>query len=318
MTIEAGVTFFTAPKPFLDPHITTIQRNALDSWLQQSPPIELIMIGDEPGIERVALELAARHLPEVRRNDKATPLISSVFEMAQSEAAYPIAVYLNTDIVLMSDFRLAITEVAQQFERFLVVGQRWDLEVRDRLEFEPGWESVLRRKLERNGNLHPAAGSDYFVFPTGLLRGLPPFALGRAGWDNWMIYAGRRMRIPVVDATRTITAIHQSHDYGHLEGGTPHYRLPESDQNVRLAGGRQMIFTLADASWRLDQGGLRKLAWLETGIGRRVETGIVSRLGPGAALRVVWSALHPVETIRTALAMVRGLARRFVSVSQKD
>ena len=71
-------------------------------------------------------------------------------------------------------------------------------------------------------------------------------SFGRAGWDNWMIYAGRRSGWPVVDATASIMIIHQNHDYSHLPGGQPHYRLPETDENVRLAGGKRVIFHLRE------------------------------------------------------------------------
>jgi len=65
---------------------------------------------------------------------------------------------------------------------------------------------------------------------------MPQFAIGRAGWDNWMIYWARRQGWPVVDATWDIFIIHQNHDYSHLPGGKPHYRQPESFDNIRMAG----------------------------------------------------------------------------------
>ena len=107
-----------------------------------------------------------------------------------------------------------------------MVGQRWDLAVDDALEYGPGWEEALLHRLATDGRLHPPGGSDYFVFPAACLR-KPPLAIGRAGWDNWMIYHARRQRWPVVDATAAVTVIHQNHDYQHLPGGLPHYRLPE-------------------------------------------------------------------------------------------
>jgi hypothetical protein len=48
--------------------------------------------------------------------------------------------------------------------------------------------------------------------------------------------------------------IHQNHDYSHLPGGQPHYNLPETDENVRLAGGKRAILMLSDASHRLSAG----------------------------------------------------------------
>ena len=38
------ITLFSAPKPFADPHIAIIQRNALRSWTLL-PDVEVILLG---------------------------------------------------------------------------------------------------------------------------------------------------------------------------------------------------------------------------------------------------------------------------------
>jgi hypothetical protein len=76
-----------------------------------------------------------------------------------------------------------------------------------------------------------------------------------------------------VDATHDVTIIHQSHDYRHLPGGQPHYKLPESGENIRLAGGREMTrFTLLDADRRLADGRLRPRRWTGGTLRRFVES----------------------------------------------
>ena len=134
---------------------------------------------------------------------------------------------------------------------FLLVGQRWDLEVTELLDFEGDWAESLRRRTWRDGKLHVRAGSDYFVFPRACFQDIPDFTVGRAGWDNWMIFKARQENWPVVDCTSDLDIIHQNHDYSHLPDGQPHYRLPETGENIRLAGGRRAIFDLNDASHRL-------------------------------------------------------------------
>jgi hypothetical protein len=48
-----------------------------------------------------------------------------------------------------------------------------------------------------------------------------------------------------------------------LPGGQAHYRLPETGENVRLAGGKRTIFTLKDANWQIknDEICWQKLTW---------------------------------------------------------
>ncbi len=290
------LTLFTSPKPFHG-HIDIIQRNALGSWVRLGAGVEVLVIGDEDGAAQAAREVGARHLPHVERNERGTPLLSSIFTLAAEQARHPILGYVNADILLLDDFLPAVRRVAAQFERYLLVGQRWDLDIVRRLEWHGDWVGELRAEVARAGRRHPPAGSDYFVFPRGLFREIPPFALGRAGWDNWMIYAGRAQRIPVVDIGGAVTVIHQTHDYSHLPGGQPHYRLPESRQNVALAGGREVIFTLHHADWRLDTSGLRRIRWHEVGLVRWLETCWTLRLGPGRKARLLRMLLHPLDTL---------------------
>ena len=160
------------------------------------------------------------------------------------------------DILLLPEIIPAAQQVAAQARQFPAVGQRWDLEVREAMDFGPGWDAALRQRALREGSLHKATGSDYFIFPRDCYTDMPAFAIGRAGWDNWMIYEARKQGWVTVDATDSVMIIHQNHDYSHLPGGQPHYRLPETYENIRLAGGKRTIFELPDASHRLVKGRL--------------------------------------------------------------
>ncbi|MFV2044042.1 MAG: hypothetical protein ACC700_12510 [Anaerolineales bacterium] len=296
--MERRLTIFTSPKPFDDALMATIQRNAIGSWIHQGSEVEVMLIGDEIGMEQAAQDLGVRHLIGVEKNEHGTPLIDSIFSIADQEASHSLLAYINADILLLDDFLPAVRRSADRFDRFMMVGQRWDLDLDSELTFESGWAHAMLEQLETRGMLHPPAGSDYFVFPRGQFGRLPPFALGRAGWDNWMIFNARRLVVPVIDATQSITVVHQNHDYRHLEGGEPHYRHPESYKNVELGGGPETVFTLADANWRLNGHGLRRTRTSATGLRRWIEAAAIARLGPGRRLRLVHALFHPVETAR--------------------
>jgi len=49
------ITFFSAPKPFTNPHIAMIQRNAIRSWTLLKD-VEIILLGDEIGLAEFAKE----------------------------------------------------------------------------------------------------------------------------------------------------------------------------------------------------------------------------------------------------------------------
>src|SRR4030067_3384270 len=93
------LTIFTAPKPFTNPHIATIQRNAIQSWLHLGEEVEALLIGDQTGLADVATELGIRYLPNVRCNQQRTPQVSSIFELARQANQRPLLDYLNPDMM---------------------------------------------------------------------------------------------------------------------------------------------------------------------------------------------------------------------------
>jgi hypothetical protein len=152
--------------------------------------------------------------------------------------------------------------VMSMAKKFLLVGQRWDLDVTVPLDFSGDWSARLQLDARARGELHRPMGSDYFIFPRDCFTNMPEFAIGRAGWDNWMIYKARKEGWVTVDATTSIMIIHQNHDYSHLPGGQPHYKLPETHENIRLAGGREVTrFTLLDTNRQLVNGRLQSPSW---------------------------------------------------------
>jgi len=253
----AKITLFTAPKPFTDGHIAIIQHNAILSWLSLGEQVEVLLVGNEAGMAEVASQYGIRQLSGVACNENGTPLVSSIFALARQASQGPLLVYVNADMILLPDLVAAAHAVASQVERFLIIGQRWDMEITQLLDFSPGWETNLRAEANASAKLHPPAGSDYFVFPRQVFSDIPSFAIGRAGWDNWMIYHARQQGWPVIDGTPSIQAIHQNHDYSHLPDSQPHYNLPESRQNEALAGGATHLFMVLDSDRQLVDGRIR-------------------------------------------------------------
>lgn len=254
------LTIFTIPKPF-EGHIAVIQRNAIKSWLKLRPECEVILYGDDAGVAEAAAEFGVRHVPDVSRTEFGTPLLDAVFESAQQIAAHKVVCYVNADIILFNDLLEAVKNIT--FEKYLMVGQRWDIDIDQLWDFEKSeWEKDLRRHIADHGSLHAPLGSDYFVFPRWSLGKLPPFAVGRPGWDTWVIYRARAIRIPAIDATQMVTIAHQNHDYKHVPGGTgKSWAGPEGDKNIDLMGGWDYVFTLRDTTHILTPDGIERQKW---------------------------------------------------------
>jgi hypothetical protein len=265
------LTIFAIPKPFRG-HVATIQRNALQSWLRLRPACQVLMLGDEEGVVEAARWSGAQCIPTIARNELGTPLVSAAFEIAERVATFDLLCYVNADVILLDDFLDAVRQVAPR-RRFLMVGQRWDVNLSQAWDFEQVDSAQRLRAYARTyGGLHPPLGSDYFVFPRGFWRRLPAFAVGRPGWDNWMIYQARAARAAVIDATRCVTVIHQIHDYSHSPAAAEDvWSGPEARRNLEIVGGSERIFTLEDATHVLTPTGPR-FDWGLTRLRRRLHT----------------------------------------------
>ena len=296
MSLTPFITIFTAPKAFKDAHVATIQRNAIQSWSHLDPEVEVLLVGDEPGMAEVAAEYGLCRLPGVACSQGGTPLVSSIFTLARQASQAPLLAYLNADILLLPDFVEAARQVSRLAKSFLIVGQRWDLDVRSLLDFSPGWDGRLRSDVESRGKLHMPAGSDYFLFPRDLFTELPDFTIGRAGWDNWMIFHARQRGWPVIDATPSIMVIHQDHDYSHLPGGRPHYEHPESKVNQALAGGSANLYMVLDSDKQLVDGQVRRPRLTLLRLLRLAEVGLTP---PGSQRRGLrWKLARPFRRLR--------------------
>jgi hypothetical protein len=287
------LTLFTAPKAFIDPHTSLIQHNALRSWQALGDSVSVVVVGNEEGIGEAAKAYGFTHRPDVRLNKLGTPLISSIFELARQQNDSPFLAYVNADILLFPETLEVIRNVASQAEQFLLIGQRWDLEVTEPLTFEGEWVPALKSSMHKDGKLHTRTGSDYFIFPRSCFQDIPDFSVGRAGWDNWMIYQARRQGWLAVDCSAELDIIHQEHDYRHLPEGKPHYRLPGTGENIRLAGGRRSIFVLDDASHRLVNRKLQKMPLTWTRFWREIQNAPLLNDGNYALTQKRFQLLYP-------------------------
>jgi hypothetical protein len=266
----AFLTIFTAPKPFTNPHIQIIQRNAIQSW-KRLADVDVILIGDEPGIPEAAKELDVRNVPQVRRNEKGVPLVDAVMEIGHSYSDSPVLCYVNGDMILTSDLVQAARQVSEQTKDYLLVCRRWDLDLTEPFDFSGDWESRLRLEVAQRGRLHSPWGIDIFLFPHHLYNDVPNFTIGRAAWDNWMVYHARTNFKMAIDATRDILIVHQTHDYSHMPNSRDPYNSDTAQQNAIIAGGRKKAYNILDTNRELVHGRIRRPQVRVVRIIRRLE-----------------------------------------------
>jgi len=254
------LTIFAIPKAFQG-HFNIIQTNAIRSWTLLQPKPEIILCGDDEGTATIAQELGLRHMPDVERNTYGTPLVNSVFEKAQAIASNNLICYVNSDIILMSDFMEAVQKITRLLgeDTFLIIGRKSNLEINELLDFrQSDWESNLRNLVKKKAK-YVTPDSDIFVFPKGLYQDMPPFAIGRCYWTQWLVYDAWKKGTPIIDATHVIMTVESKHDYSHATstGGATRLSGVEYVINRRLFKGSK-YYTTVDATHILTRSGLEK------------------------------------------------------------
>ncbi|HMP79871.1 MAG TPA: hypothetical protein PKD54_10495 [Pirellulaceae bacterium] len=245
-----------------------IQRNAILSWKQLAPDVDVILMGDDPGVAEFAAEHQLIHVPNLRRSAQGTPLLSDAFSQVQQVTDAPVLVYCNCDVMLLRDLMLAVELIRtdRRFETFLAFGRREDLRLDCSIDLSnPQDVESLFQQRKQASRWSPIVCKEYFIYSRNLFQTIPDFCVGRGNWDNWMVAHARSQGIPVINVSQLVSAVHQSHDYHHLQTSRLgcYVTCPEARENQRLAGGRHVARGCV-ATWNLTFRGIvpNRGAWL--------------------------------------------------------
>jgi hypothetical protein len=299
------LTFFSTPKPFIG-HSNIIQRNALKSWTLLHPNAEVILFGDEEGAAEACRDLGIRHEPQARRNEHGTKYLNYLFDRARDMSRHEFLCYANCDIMLTGDFLEGLKLVSKAHSQFLMVGRRWDTDITEPWDFsQPDWAQRLRSLALLNGKQNGPSWVDYFCFSRDLYYGkMPPFLVGRNGWDPWLIWQARKSEAHLIDASHRVIAVHQNHDYAYLgEGPAAERSNREASYNWSLGGTTAWhSYGVEAATEMLFEGRLRAnhLAWFGP-----VKTRILSY--PRQAW---WAFLRATRPIRHRLGLRSALSKQ--------
>jgi hypothetical protein len=209
------ITFHTIVRGF-EGEFDHIQRNAIGSWMHLATETglaqpEVLLFGeDEPGAMDVAMELGLMIFP-LERNERGIPLVSYPIEISRSVSLHTTRCLINADILLLSGFLDAVAYVKERFPQFLMIGRRFNLDLGRLLEFGDNWEEDLKREVQERGELAGKKYIDYFCYRGNFWGEIPPFAVGRTSWDNWLVWKARDAGVPVIDASDLAPCIHQNH-----------------------------------------------------------------------------------------------------------
>jgi len=239
------ITLFSTPKNFSD-IFQNIQLNALRSWRALSSEIQIIIFGDSKGSKEAAEEIKAEYIPNIQCSSKGTPILSDLFIKAEKIAKFPILTFINADIILPNNFLSSIQIASSAFNKFLMVGHRWDMDVEYGINFNDSKDTKnFWKRVSIDRQKHACTGIDYFVYRKNQWKKIPHFIIGRPGYDNWLIWKARRTLVPIIDVTEDVQVVHQNHPVNQF------YQL-EGEKNKKLHNGKTL--NILDATYQLVNG----------------------------------------------------------------
>ncbi len=273
----SDLTLFATPKPFRG-QFDRIQRNAIRTWAALGSDVDVVLIGDDEGTSEACGTLGVRHVPNVERSPKHVPLLSDLWSIGQAVGDAPTCVFSNADIMFGHDLVPALQAVRDAIDGpYLVIGQRWDLDIHEDIDVSaPDWDRALQQRAKRDGRCNSPLWVDWFAFARGQYVDLPPFVVGRPGYDHWIVWHTLTRGIPVIDASDAVTAVHQHHDYSHGGSHQDVWFGEDAATNRRLLGDRAHMRHIGHATHRLDA----SLAMSEARGAKYVLSRAHSRLAP--------------------------------------
>lgn len=251
------LTIFCSPKPFKN-EADWNQRNALRSWKSIQSDVEIFIFGASFGTAEAATEINATYVPDAETSPSGAPSFNSMQRYVSKHGRYDLQVYVNCDILLNATLLKAMLACYNNFGTFLLVGERLDLVQGMTIDVRRSdWmDSLVSMAQKGNLNSHGPTGVDYFGFVRGMWNDLPPVYMGRALCDQALLDYCLKRQIQIIDSSLTVTAVHQYHDYSHVNGGKQ--EVFSGDDWILMARKHQLhrsLPTITDADWRFGENG---------------------------------------------------------------
>ena len=144
--MKIPLTFFSLPRAFSG-EFNDIQQNAILSWRANCPNSEIILFGEETGTNEMVQKVKATHHKKIYLNDFKTPYIHTIFRDAQEIATANTLCYLNADMILLDNIENVVKLAKEKFDQFLLVACRWNLKIKERINFNDDWQKNLQKIL---------------------------------------------------------------------------------------------------------------------------------------------------------------------------
>tara|TARA_R110002096_G_scaffold196183_4_gene378885 strand:+ start:2233 stop:2988 length:756 start_codon:yes stop_codon:yes gene_type:complete len=199
------ITFFTTTNKLSVPFL-----NSLESWDRLSCVDNIFVFTDIS--EKTILPYSNKVSVFPSGEENGPPLVRDLFCASFENSDNDYFCYLNSDILLLSDFSDAFKVCKEKWSNFQMIGHRINWFDWRRFEQQETESDIKNEVINAGSKMHLDMGVDYFCFNREVyekqMDDFPDFKIARQRFDHYLAYAPRRVNAEVVDCTSMVYCIH--------------------------------------------------------------------------------------------------------------
>lgn len=223
-----------------------INSRTMKNWRTVLKHVNLVVFSNSSDVKRYS-KLADFTVLPVTQEATGAPLLSAMFMAAKARFTSEFYGFANGDILftdsLTKTLQTILCNIEEDFRQkgLLIVGRRINIPVTDIREEDITSSSNLVRISRSSGSLFQTDAEDYFITDKFYKwNEFLPVAIGRRGYDNWVVAYSRYNNITVIDATESVLCVHQTiESRGNYEG------LSKGSYNLDLIDKLNLPFSFA-------------------------------------------------------------------------
>ena len=207
------------------------------NWLSLRPYLIPVVFTNESTIANECRRQGFDVLPVRVTAAGGIPVLKYMYEDTMNTYSSSFYGYSNSDILFSETLIQTLSWILNTSINFtnpiMIVGKRTNVS-RLKLNDTLSWKKFHAVALCR-GVVFAGKAEDYFITSRSYpWNDIPEVVIGRPAYDNWIVYNARKNNHTLIDATKTLLAVHQTTGKGNDEGRS----RPNSSYNLDLLTNR--------------------------------------------------------------------------------
>ena len=216
---ESLLTLFTTW--VYDEEKLSLNNRTLQNW-RSLHGINVIVFSNCSKVKLISEQAGWTVLPVIREA-AACPVLPDMFLTAQQKFRSTYYGYANGDLLFSDGLLKTLEKIFCEFDndkQILIVGRRTNVNSSLLNDINSQLGEAVEKYAIRYGERFQPDALDYFITNTLFpWQTFLPLAVGRRGYDNWVLAYARLNNFTVIDASDSVTCLHQTLDWrGNYEG----------------------------------------------------------------------------------------------------